>query len=149
MGCSREFNQIVAIPGRSTSGKPATPHRKGFARQCSRFQSPSTSIAANLVRLAVNWGTAGCLERTLIFFCANLASTALIWRTARPNRGAEVMARPQTGLLLQHIQRLAGRDAAAGRSDTDLLRHFLGEEDEAAFTALVQRHGAMVWQVCI
>jgi RNA polymerase sigma factor (sigma-70 family) len=51
--------------------------------------------------------------------------------------------------LLEHIQRLAGRDAAAGRSDVDLLRRFLSERDEAAFTALVQRHGAMVWQVCI
>src|SRR5262245_63156024 len=59
------------------------------------------------------------------------------------------MARPQTGLLLQHIQRLASRDAAAGRSDAELLRRFLGEGDEAVFTALVQRHGAMVWQVCL
>ena len=58
------------------------------------------------------------------------------------------MARPQTELLLQQIRRLAGRDAAAGSSDAELLRHFLGEGDEAAFTALVQRHGAMVWQVC-
>jgi len=59
------------------------------------------------------------------------------------------MARPHREPLLQHIQRLAGRDAAAGRSDTELLRRFLGEGDEAAFTGLVQRHGAMVWQVCI
>jgi RNA polymerase sigma factor (sigma-70 family) len=59
------------------------------------------------------------------------------------------MARPQTDLLLQHIRRLAGPDAAAGASDAELLRHFLGQGDEAAFTALVQRHGAMVWQVCI
>jgi RNA polymerase sigma factor (sigma-70 family) len=58
------------------------------------------------------------------------------------------MARPQSELLLQHIRRLAGRDAAAG-SDVELLRRFLGEKDEAAFTALVQRHGSMVWQVCI
>ena len=59
------------------------------------------------------------------------------------------MARPQTELFLQHLRRLAGRDAAAGSSDAELLRHFLSEGDEAAFTALVQRHGAMVWQVCI
>jgi RNA polymerase sigma factor (sigma-70 family) len=58
------------------------------------------------------------------------------------------MARPQSELLLQHIRRLAGRDAAAG-SDVELLRRFLGDSDEAAFTALVQRHGSMVWQVCI
>jgi RNA polymerase sigma factor (sigma-70 family) len=61
----------------------------------------------------------------------------------------EVMVRPHTELLLQHIQRLAGRDAAGGLSDAELLRHFLGEGDETAFTALVQRHGAMVWQVCL
>jgi hypothetical protein len=59
------------------------------------------------------------------------------------------MARPQTERLLEHIQRLAGRDAAAGRPDAELLRRFLSARDEAAFTALVQRHGAMVWQVCI
>jgi RNA polymerase sigma factor (sigma-70 family) len=59
------------------------------------------------------------------------------------------MARPQTELLLQHIQRLAAGDAAAGRSDVELLRRFLSARDEAAFTALVQRHGALVWQVCI
>jgi RNA polymerase sigma factor (sigma-70 family) len=59
------------------------------------------------------------------------------------------MARPQTELLLQHIQRLAAGDAAAGRSDVELLRRFLSARDGAAFTALVQRHGAMVWQVCI
>jgi RNA polymerase sigma factor (sigma-70 family) len=58
------------------------------------------------------------------------------------------MARPQTEQLLQHIRRLAGCDAAAGSSDAELLRRFLGEGDVAAFTALVQRHGAMVWQVC-
>jgi RNA polymerase sigma factor (sigma-70 family) len=57
------------------------------------------------------------------------------------------MARPQAELLLQQIRRLAGRDAAGGASDAELLRHFLNEGDEAAFTALVRRHGAMVWQV--
>jgi RNA polymerase sigma factor (sigma-70 family) len=59
------------------------------------------------------------------------------------------MARPQSELLLQQIRRLAGEGAAAGASDAELLRHFLAEGDEAAFTALVQRHGAMVWQVSI
>ncbi len=59
------------------------------------------------------------------------------------------MARPQTELLLQHIERLAGGDASAGRSDAELLRSFLGQGDETAFSALVQRHGAMVWQVSI
>jgi RNA polymerase sigma factor (sigma-70 family) len=59
------------------------------------------------------------------------------------------MAIPQANLLLQYIRRLAAEGAAPASSDAELLRHFLGEGDEAAFTALVQRHGAMVWQVCI
>jgi RNA polymerase sigma factor (sigma-70 family) len=78
---------------------------------------------------------------------ALLAGTILEKLSVPP--GGEVMARPQTEPLLQHIRRLAGNEAAAGSSDAELLRHFLGEGDEVAFTALVQRHGAMVWQVCV
>jgi RNA polymerase sigma factor (sigma-70 family) len=59
------------------------------------------------------------------------------------------MARPQAEWLLQHIRRLSGGDAVVESSDAALLRHFLGDGDEAAFTALVQRHGAIVWQVCL
>jgi RNA polymerase sigma factor (sigma-70 family) len=58
------------------------------------------------------------------------------------------MTRPPADLLLQHLRRLAGRDTAAGGSDAELLRRFLAAADEAAFTAIVHRHGAMVWQVC-
>lgn len=58
------------------------------------------------------------------------------------------MARPQTELLLKHIERLAGR-SAAGLSDAELLGRFLRQADAAAFTAIVQRHGAMVWQVSL
>src|SRR5262249_9279539 len=39
-------------------------------------------------------------------------------------------------------------DAVAESSDADLLRRFLGQGEEAAFTALVQRHAELVWQVC-
>src|SRR5947209_4082285 len=59
------------------------------------------------------------------------------------------MARPQSEQLLQHIQRLAGDDAAGGQSDGELLHRFLSAGDAAAFTALVGRHGAMVWRVCV
>src|SRR4051794_16889999 len=62
--------------------------------------------------------------------------------------GGETMARPLAELFLQQIRLVAGRDAAGGASDAELLRHFLNEGDEAAFAALVRRHGAMVWQVC-
>ena len=33
-------------------------------------------------------------------------------------------------------------------SDNELLRRFAQQRDEAAFTALVRRHGAMVYHVC-
>jgi RNA polymerase sigma factor (sigma-70 family) len=35
-----------------------------------------------------------------------------------------------------------------GESDAELLRRFLVHRDEAAFTAIVRRHGAMVYYVC-
>src|SRR5215207_7648302 len=78
-----------------------------------------------------------------VFLCAKRASPGLCWRNSPFHRGGDVMARPQTELLLQHLRRLAGPDAAAGSSDAELLRHFLGAGDEASFAALVRRHGAM------
>jgi RNA polymerase sigma-70 factor (ECF subfamily) len=50
--------------------------------------------------------------------------------------------------VLHHIQKLAGVQAAAALPDGDLLGRFVGQRDEAAFTALVERHGPMVLGVC-
>jgi RNA polymerase sigma factor (sigma-70 family) len=36
----------------------------------------------------------------------------------------------------------------AGMTDAQLLERFINERDEAAFTAIVRRHGSMVWGVC-
>jgi RNA polymerase sigma factor (sigma-70 family) len=49
--------------------------------------------------------------------------------------------------LIQHIRRLAG-DPQSTLSDGELLRRYLIAQDEAAFTALVRRHGPMVFSVC-
>src|SRR6516164_5309981 len=54
------------------------------------------------------------------------------------------MATASFGILLRHI-----RSMAAGReTDRQLLDDFAARRDEAAFAALVARHGPMVLRVC-
>jgi RNA polymerase sigma factor (sigma-70 family) len=50
--------------------------------------------------------------------------------------------------LLSHLRRLASPPETDPVSDATLLDRFVAERDERAFTVLVQRHGAMVLQVC-
>jgi RNA polymerase sigma factor (sigma-70 family) len=50
-------------------------------------------------------------------------------------------------LVLRHLHALTDA-AAAGVGDGDLLARYAAWRDEAAFTALVQRHGALVLGVC-
>src|SRR5947209_16366284 len=52
----------------------------------------------------------------------------------------------QTVRLARHLGGLLA--APEDRSDADLLSHFLAHRDEAAFAALVRRHGPMVLGVC-
>jgi RNA polymerase sigma factor (sigma-70 family) len=56
------------------------------------------------------------------------------------------MAKTWPARLTQTLHRLASSGAAV--SDADLLRRFLLFQEEAAFTALVRRHGSMVLGVC-
>jgi RNA polymerase sigma factor (sigma-70 family) len=56
------------------------------------------------------------------------------------------MATTQTGVVLRHIRRLAALPQADG--DRELLSRFVARRDEAAFTALVKRHGPLVFGVC-
>ena len=58
------------------------------------------------------------------------------------------MTSTQTSLVLQHLRRLAGSHPAAQPPDGQLLERFIAERDEAAFAALVRRHGPMVLNVC-
>ena len=55
-------------------------------------------------------------------------------------------ARPEQ--LLQYLRRLVSRPASAPESDAVLLARFACDRDEAAFAALVARHGRMVLGVC-
>jgi RNA polymerase sigma factor (sigma-70 family) len=57
------------------------------------------------------------------------------------------MATAQLGTLLRHIHRLAADRSRQG-TDRQLLDEFTARRDEAAFTALVARHGPMVLRVC-
>lgn len=59
------------------------------------------------------------------------------------------MATGQPNGFIQHLRgaMLLLRDGA-GPTDGQLLKDYLGRRDEAAFAALVLRHGAMVWGVC-
>jgi hypothetical protein len=61
------------------------------------------------------------------------------------------MAMTSTGpdVLLRHLQHPTVDQAMAQAADRELLRCFAQRHDEAAFTALVRRHGAMVYHVCL
>jgi RNA polymerase sigma factor (sigma-70 family) len=50
--------------------------------------------------------------------------------------------------ILHYLHRLTGPDRLGDGSDGQLLERFVRRHDEAAFTALVRRHGPLVWGVC-
>src|SRR5258708_2531007 len=59
-----------------------------------------------------------------------------------------VMAAASLNAVLRHLYRLAGTEPARDLPDAELLRRFVATREEAAFTLLVQRHGAMVLGAC-
>jgi RNA polymerase sigma factor (sigma-70 family) len=58
------------------------------------------------------------------------------------------MATSRTNEVLQHLRRAVRLQEGAGKPDRQLLEEYLSRRDEAALTALVRRHGSMVWGVC-
>jgi RNA polymerase sigma factor (sigma-70 family) len=58
------------------------------------------------------------------------------------------MATAPTSALLRHLRRLAAVQAARDLSDAELLRRFVAQGEQAAFTALVTRHASLVWGIC-
>jgi RNA polymerase sigma factor (sigma-70 family) len=54
----------------------------------------------------------------------------------------------QMGSAFRHLRRAVLRYDAAGWTDGQLLASFVDQKDEAAFEALVRRHGRMVFGVC-
>src|SRR5438132_1548714 len=59
------------------------------------------------------------------------------------------MSRSAIGSVLSYIHRLVDRHGpATTTTDSQLLARFIAQRDEAAFEALVRRHGPMVLAVC-
>jgi RNA polymerase sigma factor (sigma-70 family) len=58
------------------------------------------------------------------------------------------MATSQMSEVIQHLRRTVLLRDGAGLTDGQLLEDYISRRDEAAFAALVRRHGPMVWGVC-
>lgn len=58
------------------------------------------------------------------------------------------MAKDSTYPILRQLRKMVAAQAVQGRTDLQLLQQFATERDESAFTALVERHGPLVWNVC-
>jgi RNA polymerase sigma factor (sigma-70 family) len=58
------------------------------------------------------------------------------------------MANSPMNDVLRHLRRTSRRQADGGLTDGQLLERFLAARDEAAFEALLRRHGPMVLGVC-
>jgi RNA polymerase sigma factor (sigma-70 family) len=58
------------------------------------------------------------------------------------------MVSAQLGTALRHLCGLAAARGTEALSDNELLRRFCAGREEAAFAALMQRHGRLVWGVC-
>ncbi len=58
------------------------------------------------------------------------------------------MAPGMLNAILHYLHRLNGAAPGELPDDAELLRRFAAKHDEAAFAALVARHGPMVWGVC-
>src|SRR5216683_5726004 len=58
------------------------------------------------------------------------------------------MATHAMNRVIWHLRRAALRQDGAGLTDSELLEQYVTRRDEAAFEALVRRHGPMVLGVC-
>lgn len=58
------------------------------------------------------------------------------------------MSQAKFGAVLGHIRLMAIPEATRKLTDGELLARFRTGRDEAAFAAIVQRHGRLVWTVC-
>src|SRR5262245_16251191 len=77
---------------------------------------------------------------------ARLARTAIVGGGKPP--GVQGMATASLSTVVRQLRRAALLADAAALGDGELLERYLTHADEAAFEALVRRHGPMVLGVC-
>src|SRR5437870_1941543 len=58
------------------------------------------------------------------------------------------MATKQLGVVVRYARLLAGAADNQELTDAQLVQRFTAGREEAAFAALMRRHGALVWGVC-
>jgi DNA-directed RNA polymerase specialized sigma24 family protein len=58
------------------------------------------------------------------------------------------MSNKRLGTVLRHIHSMVDAQSLAGATDGQLLARFASQRQEAAFAALLRRHGPMVLGVC-
>src|SRR5262249_28564704 len=61
---------------------------------------------------------------------------------------ASAMPTARVRTVLGHISQLVGTPPAGDLTDGQLLQRYTSDREKAAFTALLQRHGRLVWRVC-
>jgi RNA polymerase sigma factor (sigma-70 family) len=74
--------------------------------------------------------------------------SALILVETHSQRESSLMATGPLGAVLGHLRQWAGAGDGGELTDAQLLERFARRHEEAAFAALVRRHGPMVWGVC-
>lgn len=58
------------------------------------------------------------------------------------------MAAADGSSIISHLRRTLRADVLECAPDEELLERFVAQRDEAAFAALIRRHGPMVWGIC-
>jgi DNA-directed RNA polymerase specialized sigma24 family protein len=58
------------------------------------------------------------------------------------------MATGQMSSVVRYLRKVAAHQLASSSTDASLLERFVNQRDEAAFEALVNRHGPMVLGLC-
>src|SRR5713226_1318852 len=91
-------------------------------------------------------GELGCRQQKSHFFEANRPQPELSWRSVRVQTEVAMRKSPQVRWL--HSLRRLGLADAAEVGDGGLLTRYVQNRDEAAFEAILMRHGNMVLRVC-